>query len=1049
MAPGGMSPVSSAAQISAVLCVLLIVISMKSVSSHQQITSASAEDVTARGMKFSTRYLSFSSTVAAGLPAVHHHGGEHRAARQRARSPSPWGLLFLLLLTAGDVHVNPGPASLDDNICMYYQNCRSIVNKFDECAAHLNEFLNFDLLAFSETWLNNSTLDANIPFSQNFNIYRKDRASRGGGVLVAVNNNFPYKVHRRFDLEPNCELLWLQIDTPVKPTFLGCFYRKPGPDLTQLEICFDSVMHVSSLGNLIIAGDFNVHIKWNSPEYGVCQDEVDHYFYDHFVSVLGLKQFCLAGTRGAATLDIVLSSLESVNVQTGRSLFERADHDSLDVNFTCPRATARTPPPPARATPIWRRAVWADIQRVVEALTLDTLDLLSPNGALETFIGWLQEVIKHNVPHSIPKNKSFPFWYQADTILCLKNKYRAWQLKNQVNNIHTVNTFKVLRTHANYLVRRDYRQYVDSITDEVKTNPKRFFTLINTRKQSHRIPTELKWGDKCVSDSGRADIFNDYFNANFVPDNPDLLTPPVFPIVPDELNNISTFPVEISKIIDAIPTSRACGYDGLTAIFIKNCKNQLINGLCLIFNRCFEAGIFPISLKRAIVNPILKSGDKRDVTNYRPISILSILSYIYERIIYVRLMAHVQPFLSTAQHGFLHSRSCLSNLSVLQQAAIKAINAKFQLDIVHIDFQKAFDVVNHRLLLHKLKYRYKIGGKFLNIIDDFLHDREQRVVVGGAESEWSRVTSGVIQGSVLGPLLFVLYIDDLPDLLAEFDTECLLFADDSKVYKQVSTVRDCVQLQQAINCLITWCKSWALIPNLKKCGFLTISQKHEPIIFAYELISSPLAKFLNVNDLGVVFDSKLRFLDHITKIRSKGMQMLGILYRFRDIRDPAALKLYYTSIVLPIVEYCSPVWGMSAVSNLALLNRVQSFFARIVRGRVFTMRQFSTHQVLEQLGLQSLSERRHRSDLLFLYDLYHKRIACPSLSATLQRREPRRDTRLTAFFEVPRPRIEVERRCFLYRLPTLYNALPPDINLHCMRTEFKRLVTRHLSITHV
>ena len=402
------------------------------------------------------------------------------------------------------------------------------------------------------------------------------------------------------------------------------------------------------------------------------------------------------------------------------------------------------------------------------------------------------------------------------------------------------------------------------------------------------------------------------------------------------------------------------------------------------FNYCFSSGIFPAVFKKAIVYPIFKSGDKNLVSNYRPISILSIFSYFYEKIIYLNLLHHVQPFLSQAQHGFLRQKSCLTNLSVLEQAVINVINAKYQLDIIHIDFKIAFDVISHRLLLHKLQFRFGITGKFLSILADFLCDREQRVVVGGCASEWSPVTSGVIQGSVLGPLLFVLFVDDLPDLLSTFGVDCLLFADDSKIYKQVHTVRDCVQLQQAADSLSVWCGAWELQPNVSKCGVLTASLKQQPVLFTYNFCGSPLSRLDLVNDLGVLFDPKLQFLHHITTVRSRAMQMLGMLYRFININDPKALKLYFTSIVLPIIEYCSPVWAMSAPTNLLLLNRVSSFFARIVRYRVYSMRHLSTPQIFERLGLQSLSVRRQRHDMMFLYDIINGRVSCaPLLSGLL------------------------------------------------------------------
>ena len=346
-------------------------------------------------------------------------------------------------------------------------------------------------------------------------------------------------------------------------------------------------------------------------------------------------------------------------------------------------------------------------------------------------------------------------------------------------------------------------------------------------------------------------------------------------------------------------------------------------------------------------------------------------------------------------------------------------------------------------MLHKLHTRFGVTGKFLSILADFLSDREQRVVVGGYESEWSPVPSGVIQGSVLGPLLFVLFVDDLPDLLATFGVDCLLFADDTKIFKKVCNVRDCVQLQQAAHTISAWCKTWKLYPNTDKCGVLSISLKAQPVVFAYNFCDSPLTRFSSVNDLGVLFDPKLQFLQHITKVRSRAMQMLGMLYRFTSINDPAALKLYYQSIVLPIIEYCSPVWAMAAPTNLALLNRVASFFSRIVRRRVYHMRHLSTVDIFSQMGLQSLSVRRQRNDLILLHDIMNGRVSCAPLIAGLLLRVPGRTTRLGTLFQVPRARTEVERRSLLSRLPTLYNALPACFDLTFGRLKFSILLNRH------
>ena len=373
--------------------------------------------------------------------------------------------------------------------------------------------------------------------------------------------------------------------------------------------------------------------------------------------------------------------------------------------------------------------------------------------------------------------------------------------------------------------------------------------------------------------------------------------------------------------------------------------------------------------------------------------------------------------------------SCLTNLAVIQSAAVNAINSKYQLDTLHIDFEKAFDRVDHEYLVYKLEKRFGITGKFLAIIADFLRNRKQRVVVGGATSGWCNVTSGIPQGSILGPLLFVLFIDDLPEYVSIYDVDILLFADDSKIFKIVKTVRDAIILQRALHSLIHWCKIWKLQPNVKKCGIISLTWKTSPIVFNYNICGTNLQRLHKVNDLGVIFDSKLLFADHIAAVRSKAMQMLGILYRFTDIRDVNALRLYYTSCVLPNIEYCSPVWSSAAESNLMTLNRVTSFFYYIVKNRVFSLRNMSKVELFSYLNLNTLSVRRKRSDLIFLHKIFHGKVSTDFLISNLQLHVPVRATRQRNLFHIPQSRINAVQRSLFTRIPLLYNSLPSDVDI--------------------
>ncbi|XP_046397077.1 uncharacterized protein LOC124163976 [Ischnura elegans] len=266
---------------------------------------------------FSERRFLFSSFASCGLSLTSLHCPTAQPPRSRRLPRSPTdrpcprleAVILLLFLLSGDVQLNPGPSSVH----FYYQNVRSIKNKLSTCDSHAHELSKLDIIALTETWLNPSVRDGELSFSATHGIHRKDRLSRGGGVLVAINNKFPSK--RRLDLETECEIVWTEVSLPSnkhsKPikTYVGCCYRPPASDLSVLERCLDSVMSVITPGPIILFGDFNLSIHWESPTSGSPVDAHDEYFLQNFIYALHLSQFCNEWTRNAATLDFLLSTI--------------------------------------------------------------------------------------------------------------------------------------------------------------------------------------------------------------------------------------------------------------------------------------------------------------------------------------------------------------------------------------------------------------------------------------------------------------------------------------------------------------------------------------------------------------------------------------------------------------------------------------------------------------------------------------------------------------------------------------------------------------------
>ena len=256
--------------------------------------------------------------------------------------------------------------------------------------------------------------------------------------------------------------------------------------------------------------------------------------------------------------------------------------------------------------------------------------------------------------------------------------------------------------------------------------------------------------------------------------------------------------MEVQKILSGLDANKAYGPDNLSSRILKECVNVLAPSLPLLFKKSFASGHIPTQWKQANVVPVHKKGNKSQVSNYRPISLLCIVSKVMERYIYNSVYNIVEPLINTHQHGFMTGKSCTTQLLSVYDTVGKHLDEGKQTDMIFLDFSKAFDSVNHNLLINKLQ-KLGFSGKLLLWITDYLKDRSQKVVLDGSTSEWVPVTSGVPQGSILGPLLFLLFINDMPDCTEH--SILSLFADDAKCFRIINNIEDCEQLQRDVNSL--------------------------------------------------------------------------------------------------------------------------------------------------------------------------------------------------------------------------------------------------------
>ena len=520
----------------------------------------------------------------------------------------------------------------------------------------------------------------------------------------------------------------------------------------------------------------------------------------------------------------------------------------------------------------YKRADWDGLRQSLRLLSwVDLLNDRSVNVNVDHFYSLLEAAIRDSIP-TVTLRRRHPPWFDGELRTALTRKEAAFRRKKRNPTPDSQRDFSEKRRVFKAMSNIKFSEYLKRLVNEFKDNPKRFWAYVKCLKASRKTSPVLVHGNvTATTDKERAELLNRAFATKFT--QPCVGTLPVAPQF--DLSPLSEFGVSegaVLRILESVKTNKACGPDGISARIVRECANELVAPLTLLFRQSLAQGTFPDKWKEANIVPIHKKGSTKEAANYRSVSLLPLFGKVLERIVCDILFTHVRTSLSEEQHGFIPHRSCETNLATLVGAGWQAISNGTQLDCIYTDFSAAFQSVDHRLLLHKLECSYSISGPALALLGSFLHDRQQRVVLNGQASSWIPVTSGTPEGSLLSPLLFILFINDLP---SHVQSGCLMFADDVKMYREVRSGADADLLHADLARLVNWSSTWRLKLNASKCKAFTITLKRAPVISPYAIDGEALEHVTTMRDLGVVLDQKLTFESHIDCIVKKGQHDTG------------------------------------------------------------------------------------------------------------------------------------------------------------------------------
>ena len=476
--------------------------------------------------------------------------------------------------------------------------------------------------------------------------------------------------------------------------------------------------------------------------------------------------------------------------------------------------------------------------------------------------------------------------------------------------------------------------------------------------------------------------------------------------------------------------------------------------LSILFKLSYNSGCVPREWKLAHVVPIHKKGSKGNIEHYRPISLTSLVMKTFERIIKYELLGHTSHLLDNRQHGFLSQKSCTTNMTGFCDNLAVSLNDCHTTNVVYFDFSKAFDSVNHDLILHKLKNFYNIDGRLLKFIKNYLEGREQRVIVGNTKSHVKPVLSGVPQGSILGPILFVLFINDLPGGLSP-GTDLALYADDTKIWRTIRSVDD----QEAIQNDITYLHNWSIQNKMKfhpqKCKVLSVAN-NPPLLpgaqYTYYLGENLLGYVNSEKDLGVDINSKLNFNDQCHRLINKANQQFGLTKRTcYFVFDKKRRRVLYLSLIRSQFEHCSPIWRPITST---LTDEFENFQKKCIKWILNeeSLSYFSYDIYIRkcrETDLLPISKRFDLNDLILFHKIVYKYIPLElpdylSFFSTSRLRSTHLDELCIVSNLLPHRFSNYLDKSFFYRTHSLWNGLPYKIREIGEISLFKSSVIKYL-----
>ena len=939
-------------------------------------------------------------------------------------------------------------------------NCRS-VNKNFEKLLDLLHIINYPLtaIALTETWLSSDNeYNFHIPGYKFIANSRTDKSA--GGIGIFLNNDLDYVVRTDLNrMASSIESLFIEVlENGRSCLLLGCIYRPPNSDVNLFNVELLNILKMIDSANIniaAIAGDFNLDLIKNDRHVPTAEFLNNMLSYSFYPSVNKPTRI----TEVSATLlDNIFIRQSALNFMSAIVYSDISDHMPVALHL--------------------KHSVIKKIDKTyINKRTFDEKSLIAFNCELNNSDLWNDVYIHANINKnaelsyncffSIYKaifDKYFPkttcklshrltprhFWMTKGLVRsCLKKAslYKKYKKSGKIEDKNKYLSYqKILKNLLGLAAKNYYSEKFKLYSSNLCKTWKLLGSIINKRISNDDI-SSLKINDSLVSNTSEiveklneyfvnigADIsrsvksvsvnFKQYLNGTYINS---------FGFLPADTN-------EIIKIVSSLENKSSSGIDEIPIKIMKSTIFSIAGPLTAIINCSLQTGCFPDALKIAKVIPLYKNGDKTILQNYRPISILPSFSKIFEKIVFNRLISYLDfnKILCNGQYGFRKNHSTFMALIDMYDKISASIDRKEFSIGIFIDLAKAFDVLDHNILLSKLEH-YGIRGICLEWFKSYLSNRKQCVVIKDNSSTLKDISHGVPQGSILGPLLFILYVNDIVHCSSTL--AFILFADDTNLFysnPDINVLFQIVNLE--LSKLDQWFKANKLSLNVKKSSYMLFGSKHVPNVWNNLFLTidgNELTKVESIKFLGIYIDAKLTWKKHIGYIASKISQSLGAIGRARKLLPQNILLMLYHSMIYPYLTYCNIVWGSANPTVIKRLEILQKRAVRIVTNSSFNS---TSGPLFFRLKLLKLSDIVNFQTAQFMFKVKNNLlpIICNNYVTVASMASQVYVTRHHSFFNILGCRTGLREKSLKIRGPKIWNRLPVLIQNLCSFLTFKR-----------